>query len=145
MLIKRVNQNTPFIGLQRDFGRLFDEVFGQVGPEGRSVCTYPALNILENQDGWIVEADVPGLTMDQLNVEVDGNELHIAGKREWETREGETFVRTERASGEFRRTLSLPTDINLDGVDAKLTNGVLSITLPKAETAKPRRIEVRND
>jgi len=145
MLIKRVNQNTPFIGLQRDFGRLFDEVFGQMSPEAQSACTFPALNISENADGWVVEADVPGLTMEQLNVEVDGNELHIWGKREWETREGEKFVRSERVSGEFHRTLNLPVDIKLDAVEAKLNNGVLSVTLPKAETAKPRRIDVRKD
>lgn len=145
MLIKRVNQNSPFIGLQRDFGRLFDEMLGQNGPEGRNLCSYPALNILENEDGWVVDADVPGLTMEQLSVEVDGNELHISGKREFATREGESFVRTERVSGEFRRTLSLPTDIKLDAVEAKLTNGVLSILLPKAETAKPRRIDVKID
>ncbi len=145
MLIKRVNQNSPFIGLQRDFGRLFDEVFGQMSPQAQSVCTFPALNITENADGWIVEADVPGLTMEQLNVEVDGNELHIWGKREWEAREGEKLVRNERVSGEFHRTLNLPVDIKLDAVEAKLNNGVLSVTLPKAETAKPRRIDVRND
>ena len=89
--------------------------------------------------------EVPGVQMSNIEINVVGNELSIKGKRECGCGEGVTIHRQERGSGEFSRFLTLPVAIDAEKVEAVLKNGVLTIKLPKAEAAKPRRIEVKTN
>lgn len=143
MLLNRLTPLGTLGSFSRDMDRLFDEVFGAGHAPYRRPAGYPALNIWEDGDAFVVEAEVPGLSLDKLGVEVLGNELTISGERIDSPTEVTTVHRRERQGGSFQRTLTLPTDINADAVAADLKNGVLTIRLPKAETAKVRRIEVR--
>ena len=104
---------------------------------------YPALNLWDDGDAFHAEAELPGFTIDDLDLSVAGAELRIRGRRESRSKEGWAIHRRERPSGEFARTITFPAEIDADRVQAALKDGVLSITLPKAPSAKPRKIDVR--
>lgn len=109
-------------------------------------ATGPRLNVWEQDDVFYAEAEVPGLRQEDLELSVVGNELTIKGRRETAAeKSGEQAVyhRRERNVGEFTRVVTLPAEINPDAVTASLTGGVLTVKLPKAEAAKPRRINVQ--
>ena len=143
MLLNRITPIATFGRLSRDMDRLFDEMFNGHSAAMCRPSGFPAMNAWEDGEAFMVEVEVPGLSLDDLSVEVLGNELHIAGERKDEADEKATVHRRERSVSRFRRTLSLPTDINPDSVDASLRNGILTVRLPKAEAAKMRRIEVK--
>jgi HSP20 family protein len=143
MLLNRITPIATFGRLSRDMDRLFDEVFNGNRAAFCRPGGFPAMNVWEDGDTYVVEAEVPGMTMENLNVEVLGNELHIGGERKDLANENANVHRRERSVGMFRRTLSLPTDIDATKVEATLKDGVLAIRLPKAEAAKVRRIEVK--
>jgi HSP20 family protein len=106
----------------------------------------PRLNVWEEDDVFFAEAEVPGLRHEDLDLSVVGNQLTIKGKRETASEQSgkdAVFHRRERAVGEFVRVLTLPTEINPDAVSATLAGGVLTVKLPKAEAAKPRKINVQ--
>lgn len=134
-----------FNGLRRDMDRLFRELQDDVGDlwgsHGRAV---PALNLWDDGARVFVEAEVPGYKMDDLEISVTGNELTITGRRVVETAEGTTFHRRERRTGEFTRSLTLPVEIDAEKVQATLKDGVLTVELPKARAALPRKIEVKS-
>lgn len=152
----------PAHRLRGEMNRLFDEVFsdflgsGWFGPQqfglqqfapftdtalrGRMI---PALNIREDEENLFVECEVPGLQMENLELTVSGNELTIRGERRGDDQEGVTYHRREREVGTFSRVIRLPAGIDADGVQASLEHGILTITCPKAEHARPRRIEVK--
>jgi HSP20 family protein len=105
----------------------------------------PSLDIREDAERFLVDVDVPGLKMEDLSVEVIGNELTVEGK--WPIGaddDNATYLRRERAVGEFSRTIVLPTEINSAGAQAVLTEGVMTITLPKADVAKATKIAVKS-
>lgn len=126
--------------LRNEFDRIFDGVFEPFVFRGES--SYPALNAWEDGDNLFVEAELPGLTMNDVEVLVAGDELTIKGRHPERNRE-HAYHRAERPSGEFSRSFRLPLPVNADGVQAALRDGVLTITLPKAESVKPRRITVK--
>jgi HSP20 family protein len=131
--------------LQNEINRLFDH-FGTGGPEGerRVAPSYPALDLWQDADNLYVEAELPGLELDDLEIYVTGgNQLTLKGKRELPEVEGGTWHRRERGFGSFARAITLPNDVDADKVEAALRNGVLAVTLPKHEGAKPRRISVK--
>jgi HSP20 family protein len=90
------------------------------------------------------EAELPGVSMEDIEVMVVGNELTIRGQRRPRPADNVNFHRRERGTGEFSRTVTLPFDIDQNKVEAILKNGILTVVLPKAETAKPRKIKVRS-
>lgn len=120
--------------------RLFDDVLGGA-PLGRAVWS-PAVDLEEADDAWIVEADLPGVKKGDVNVEVHDNELAIQGEVKERERTGVLRRRTRR-TGQFDYRVSLPTEVDPDDVDAKLHDGVLTVRIPKAARAQPRRIEIR--
>lgn len=146
MMLRRINESLPFPGLRdeldRTFGELFDTVAGlaPMGPLGRRA--FPAVNIWEDEKHLYAEAEVPGLTMGDIEVSVLGNELTIRGERKGAEREGVSFHRRERGLGAFSRVLHLPFDVDADRVSAALRDGVLTVTLPKAPSVLPRKIKV---
>lgn len=103
----------------------------------------PALNLWEDADNVYVEAELPGLKPEDLELTVQGDELCLRGERRWEEKEGVTWHRREREFGKFVRTIRLPSPIVADRVQASFHNGVLTITLPKAEAARARKVEVK--
>jgi len=108
----------------------------------RREVSSPALNIWEDRDNFFAEAELPGVDEERLEVFTIGDELTIRGKREPLSGKGVTYHRQERGTGEFERVITLPSDVDAEKVEAKLHNGVLTIALPKAETARPHKIEV---
>lgn len=128
--------------LQRQMDRLYR---GAYQPEGTAVApAYPALNVWTNEDGAMVTAELPGIEPDDIDISVVGETLTVHGSRTAEELpEGATYHRRERGHGRFSRTFQLPFPIATDGVDASFENGVLTITLPRHEADKPRKIEVK--
>ncbi len=131
-----------------EMDRLFDSMVGN-GPfpmlaaGARSRVLFPALNIYEDEANVYAEAELPGFSLSDLDVSIAGDELTIRGRRQLSLPEGATSLRRERLAGEFERTITLPVEIDVEHVEATLTNGVLLITLPKSRSAQARKIEVR--
>ena len=137
--------NFPVVRFRGDMDRLFDnflEDFPAARPFGRR--TFPAINVWEEGDKLYAEAEVPGLSMDDLEVFVQGDELSVKGERKEVEAEGVTYHRRERGVGKFSRVLHLPVEIDADKVAATLRHGVLTITLPKAQAVLPGKIEVKS-
>jgi len=107
--------------------------------------TFPALNIWEDGAGLYAEAEVPGLTIDEMEIYVEGNELILKGRRKPCEDQDCAYHRRERGTGEFSRTITLPVQVNADEVAAMLKDGVLLVKLPKAEAAKARKIKVKTE
>jgi len=106
-------------------------------------ASYPAMNVWMNDEGVVVTAELPGCSPDNIDVTVVGDTLTVKGSRsEEELPEGAVYHRRERACGSFSRAFTLPFEIEASDVDATFEQGVLRITLPRAEADKPRRIQV---
>jgi len=119
--------------LEQTFGGMLDEPAGWI----------PAVDIEEREDAYVVEAEVPGVKREDVNIEVSGRELTISGEIKEREREGVIRRRTRRV-GRFEFRVALPSEVNPEGVDAKLNDGVLTVRVPKAERAQRRRIEVKS-
>ena len=144
MVFRYKSRRHPIYHLRDDVDRLFSGAFGQWAPGGLLGAGrgQPALNMWEQDDAVMVELEVPGLKGPQVDISVVGNQLSVKLERPELAQEGVTYHRRERPVGSFTRVLRLPTDVDADSVEAELSDGVLTITLPKAENAKPRKIEV---
>ena len=121
-----------------------EEVFGRAGRAAGIARATPSVNIFQSDEGFTVTAEVPGLEGKDLTVEAEGDVLRLSGKRA--AAEGvpdEAYHRRERSTGEFTREIRLPAGLDTDKVEASLADGVLKVHLPKAEAAKPRKIEVK--
>jgi HSP20 family protein len=103
----------------------------------------PAVDIEETDDAWIVEAELPGVKRDDVNVEVRDSEVAISGEIKERERKGILRRRTRRV-GRFEYRVFLPGEANAEGVDASLDDGVLTLRIPKPEQARPRRVEVKS-
>lgn len=136
-LMNRLDPWREFSTLQREMNRLFDN-FGS--SERRA---FPAVNVWSNADKAVVTAEIPGMEKNDLTLTVVGSDLLIEGGRKAEPlQEGETYHRQERGVGAFKRMVSLPFPVDDTQINANLKNGVLTITLPRAEEDKPRKIEI---
>lgn len=127
----------------RTVNRLMESVLND-GPGARvGPRAYPALNAWEDAHSIVVEAELPGFRIEDIELTLTGGDLTIAGKREpAPTEAGSAFIRRERAAGRFSRTIRIGAELDGEKVSASMTNGVLTITLPKAASARPRRIDV---
>jgi HSP20 family protein len=148
MSLMRFDPEREFLSLRDAMNRLMEESFvlpsmiGEVRGSGRSWGL--AVDMYETNDNLVVKASVPGIKPEQLDVTVQGETLTIKGETqdEQEREQGRYHVR-ERRHGAFSRTLTLPFPIQSDKVQATFENGVLMLTLPKAEEIKPRNIKVQ--
>lgn len=124
----------------RDVDRLFDAFFGGGEQSRRWV---PAIDLVEGEDHFVLKADLPGLSEDDVSIEVQDGMLTISGERkaEHESRE-RGWYRVERAFGSFSRSLTLPDGVDADAISAKFDRGVLEVTIPKPEQRKPRRVQI---
>jgi HSP20 family protein len=102
----------------------------------------PALDLYQNNDNVIVRVELPGMRKENIEISLQDGMLTISGERKSETVEGEKAERTERYVGKFRRSISLPTQVDSSKVTATYRDGILTVTLPKAEEAKPKQIQV---
>ncbi len=112
---------------------------------GSSPRRYPLVNLFEEQDKIYLEALTPGIDPESLNVDIVHNRLTLSGEKIRITADvkPEAFHRSERASGKFVRTVELPVEVDEQGIRAEYKNGILLVTLPKAEKAKPKQINVK--
>ena len=132
-----------FDRLQGEMGRLFEDM-GVGLPRNVALVAFPPVNVWEDADAFHVELEVPGLTQEQVNVSVTNkNQLTLQGERLPEEASKGRWHRRERGFGRFQRVQKLPAPVDAEQVEAKLENGLLQLTLPKAEEAKPRRISVK--
>jgi HSP20 family protein len=104
---------------------------------------YPTINVWDDGERFRAEVELPGFKIEDVELFVAGSQLQIRARRTFEPREGWTLHRQERASGQFSRMVTLPVELDADKVQAALKDGILSVTLPKAPSAKPRKIEVK--
>lgn len=134
----------PLSGMNRlhqDMNRLFQDMSSRTPRFAQA--SYPQLNLWEDDENFLVEAELPGLALDDLELIVTGgSQLSLKGERKQPEPENAKWHRHERGFGTFSRTVELPSPVNADEVSASFSNGVLTITLPKSEEAKPRKITV---
>jgi HSP20 family protein len=123
--------------LQREMNRLFSNT-GQRTPQD-----YPAVNIWENMQEAVVTAELPGIDVDKVDIEVTGDILTLTGANQIEAlKEGETYLRQERDHGSFKRKIQLSFPIDAKKVEAHYAKGILSITLPRLEESLPKKIKI---
>ncbi len=136
----------PFTDLERmsrQMDQLTNAVFGRPGMNWMSARVFPAVNLTEDAENYYIRAELPGIKADALDIQAVGKNLTISGERTI-TPEGEEvrYHRRERESGKFSRVIGLPGDVDTDKVDARLANGMLTVTIAKAAAAKPKQITV---
>ncbi|HLH55146.1 MAG TPA: Hsp20/alpha crystallin family protein [Verrucomicrobiae bacterium] len=131
--------------LRREIDRLFEDPFSLLAPSTSFFQNWtPAVDIYEDNDKYIVKTELPGMKREDIDVALDGNTLTISGERkeEEEKRQGESY-RSERYFGRFQRSITLPTEVQTNKIEAAYKDGVLTVTLPKSEEAKPKQIPVK--
>lgn len=132
--------------LDRGFGRLFDELFEGFGlvPSQGKLASVPALDLIESDGSFRVEMDLPGVREEDVQISLENGVLEVRAEKKVEERDDDEEPRyVERRTTSFARRLHLPGDVDAEGVEATLKDGVLKVTLPKQAHAQPKRIEVR--
>ncbi len=131
--------------LQREVDNLFDRFFTRTGEDhGSSAVWPPRTDLVEKDDAFHLRLDVPGMSKDDISINVQNGTLTVSGERSSErTEEGEEYVRVERAFGNFHRTFHLPDAVDEDNIEAAYEDGVLTINVPKTEESTPRQIEIQ--
>jgi HSP20 family protein len=145
MAIVRWEPFRDLLASQREFDRLFRDFFTPSPGEGElSTRTWaPAVDIYETADSIVLKAELPGVDPKDVDVRIEENRLYLKGERRFEKEvKEENYHRVERSYGSFARSFALPNSIAADKVTAEYKDGVLSLTLPKREEAKPKAIKV---
>jgi len=130
--------------LRDELDRLFESPWSELARTSQLLSGWtPALDVHEDKDNFVVQAELPGMKREEIDVSLHDGALSISGERKTEKKYEEAEVyRTERFFGKFQRTVTLPTPVAADKVKAQYKDGVLTITLPKTEEAKPKQIDV---
>ena len=131
-----------FAQMRRDMESLIERLTGVTG-DGTTSGVFPPMNISEDRDHYYVRALIPGVDAAKLDVSVVHQTITVSGTRESSEEEGVSYHRRERAEGAFSRSVTLPELFDGARVDAKYVDGVLTLTLPKHEAAKPRRVTIQ--
>lgn len=132
--------------LQQEMNRLFSTFFdtpttGNGNPARRWI---PAMDLVETDDHYVLTADLPGLSQQDINLEFEGDVMTLSGERKSEQAERkEGFYRLERATGSFSRSLTLPEGVDAEAVSATFKNGVLEVRIPKPEQRKPKKVSIQ--
>ncbi len=141
-----LNRWEPFRGaatLQEQVNRLFGNALEHSGEESNLTSWAPAVDIYETEHELVVKADLPEVDPKELDIRVENNLLTIRGERKFEKKVNEdSYLRVERAYGAFSRSFSLANTVNAEAIKADYQNGVLTLTIPKREEAKPKQIKV---
>jgi len=150
MLLRRVWPSRPtfessfsdFDQIRREMLRLLDTAGD--GPPDPGAGVFPPMNITQDDENFFVRAEIPGIKPSELSISALRNRVTISGKREIPREHDRvSYHRKERPEGLFNRAVTLPTEVDAQHVDARYADGILTLTLPKAEQAKPRQIAVR--
>jgi len=124
--------------LRSEMNNLFSG-YGQTA----AAATFPLMNVYDAKDNVVVTAELPGMTKDQVKITVSDGVLSLVGEiKPLAKAKGMTVIRQERSEGEFEKTFRIPTKVKQDAITASFANGILTITLPKAEEAKPKTISI---
>lgn len=124
--------------LRREMNNLFSDFGRSTGS-----TTFPLVNVYDEKDTILITAELPGLTKDKVSITFSDGALTLSGKLEpLAAAKNMTVVRKERSEGSFEKTLRIPTKVNTNAISATFSNGVLTITLPKSEDAKPKTISI---
>jgi HSP20 family protein len=133
--------------LQSEMNRLFNSFFDAPagGENGGALRRWvPAMDLVETEEHFVLRADLPGLSEDDVSIELEDNVLTVSGERKSEHEERkEGFYRIERATGRFARSLTLPEGVDPDAVQASFDRGVLEVRVPKPEERKPRKVAIQ--
>jgi HSP20 family protein len=136
----------PFRGattLQEQINRVFGDLAGRTAEESNLTAWAPPVDIYETENELVVKADLPDVNPQDLDIRVENNILTIRGERKFETKVNEdNYLRIERAYGSFSRSFSLANSVKSDAIKADYHNGVLTLSIPKREEAKPKQIKV---
>jgi len=129
--------------MRQQLDQMFEETRSPYQRAGAGV--FPLVNLTEDKENYYVRAELPGVKADELDIQVTANNIAISGERKIaEEQEGTRYHRREREAGTFSRMIGLPGDVDSEKVEANLENGILTVTIPKAEAAKPKQITVRS-
>ena len=129
--------------MKREMERLTEGFSGSF-TSSSSAGVFPLMNLTEDNGAYYIRAELPGMKADEIELSVTGDSISISGERKIEVESSEAkYHRRERESGKFNRILNLPAQVDLEKVEAKSAEGVLTITLPKSEAAKPRQITIK--
>jgi HSP20 family protein len=131
--------------LQDEMNRLFSGTFSRGSQDEIMRGAWsPSVDIFENKDQIVLEAELPGMTAEDVNISIENNVLTLHGERRFEKKdESDNFYRVERSYGSFTRSFTLPPTVSSENANAEFENGVLRLTLAKREEAKPHRIEIK--
>ncbi len=133
--------------MQKRMNRLFNDFFSGREGDGDELISgtwNPAVDVVEHDDSFVIEAELPGMNKDDIKISVTNDILTIRGEKKIEKEDKKkNYHRTERSYGSFTRSFSLPGNIKSDKVDAEFKNGVLMVSVPKSEEAKPKQIDVK--
>jgi HSP20 family protein len=141
MKLTRVSTLGRLTDLRDEIDRFFDSPLARTS---EFLGWAPAFDVYEEKDNFVVKAELPGMKKEDINVSLHDGDLIISGERKSETKtEGTEVYRAERYFGKFQRSVSLPATVAANNVKAEYKDGILTVTLPKSEEAKPRQIEVK--
>src|SRR2546423_5026735 len=135
----------PFRGSssENQLNRLFSDFFGRASQEQNLTSWAPAVDIYEGEHELVVKADLPDIRPEELDIRVENNILTIRGERKFEKKVDEkNYLRVERSYGSFARSFALANTVNSEAINADYKDGVLTLTIPKREEAKPKQIKV---
>jgi HSP20 family protein len=145
MTIVRWEPLREYSTLQNEMNRLFNTVFDGPSPSANGALRrwMPPMDLVESGDHFVLRADLPGLSEEDVKIELEDQTLTISGERKAEHEsQGEGFYRVERATGAFSRSLTLPKGVDPEAVSARFDRGVLEVRIPKPAERKPRRISI---
>jgi HSP20 family protein len=126
--------------MRQQMERLFEDA---MGPHQRTQAgVFPLTNLTEDKDNYYIRAELPGVSGDELDIQITANNLAISGERKIAAEEGVKYHRREREAGTFSRMIGLPGEVDTNKVDAKMENGILTVVVPKAEIVKPKQITI---
>ncbi len=150
MAIVKWNPAKELLNLEREFNRMFNSLSSRFGlrdfedEDFENAVWMPLTDIIEEDDKYILKMDLPGVDKKDVKISYSNGELQISGERKQEKEsKNATYHRIERAYGKYYRSFALPEKILEDKIEAKFKDGSLTITIPKAEEAKPKEIEVK--
>jgi HSP20 family protein len=146
MNLIRFNPYAEVTSLQDRINRLFEDVAAPRGEARESAPRLwgPAVDIAEDANEVTVSMDVPGVDLGAIDVQLTGDHLTVRGERKATRQEGQNYVHLERPHGAFQRSFTIGVAVQPDRVSASYRDGVLTITLPKAETVKPRKVQIQS-
>ncbi|MBI5476032.1 MAG: Hsp20/alpha crystallin family protein [Ignavibacteriales bacterium] len=144
MTLVRWNPVVNFGNMHRELDKIFEQFRSDVQNEDVSKTLMPVVDIVERENEFSIKVEIPGVDKKDVKITIQNDVLTIRGeKKQEEEKKGENYYRTERSYGTFQRSFTLPSSVANEKIDASYDNGILTLTIPKLEEAKPKEIEVK--